>query len=287
MVIWHKRRKVIKKHKPDVLYVASPLGLLQAFVALRGGKKILITEHSSFSAYNGIYKFIVTKLYNKVGLLTVPTTDDSKFYTSIGIKNVYLPNPLSFYPDIISNLENKIVLSVGRFTNDKRHDLLIEIWSKTNGKNNGWKLHIVGKGENEDKIKSIIKDLKLEDSVILAPTTKNIEKVFLNSSVFVLTSRAEGFGLVLAEAMASGVPCVSFNCPSGPKDIINDGRNGFLIEVSNNDEFVKKLDELMYDEKTRKVFGMNSRIDIQKFNENAISEKITKLIAISFEKKVT
>lgn len=278
-------KKIIKKHNPDIVYVASPLGLFQAFIAMNGGKKILVTEHSSFSAYNKVYKFIVRNFYNRVGLLTVPTTDDSKFYKSIGIKNAYLPNPLSFYPDLPSSLNNKIVLNVGRFTDDKRHDLLIELWAKTTGKDNGWKLHIVGKGENEVKIKSLIKKNKVEDSVILLPTTKDIEQVFLNSSVFVLTSRAEGFGLVLAEAMASGVPCVSFNCPSGPKDIIDNGKNGFLIEEGNHDEYVAKLDELMDDEKTRKKMGLNSRIDIQKFDENNISEKINKLISNSFGKR--
>lgn len=276
-------KKMKAVHKPDVFYVASPLGLLQAFVALKGGKKILVTEHSSFSAYNKFYKLVAKKLYGKVGLLTVPTSDDSKFYSSHGIKNEYLPNPLSFYPEKTSDLNNKIVLNVARLTNDKRHSLLIELWSKSIGPKNGWVLKIVGKGENEKSIRELIKYHELEDSVLLLPPTKEIIEVFNSSSIFTLTSVAEGFGLVLAEAMATGVPCVSFNCPSGPKDIIKDGKNGFLIKEGDNDDFVSKLNELIENEELRKEFGRESRIDILKFEEDKIGSKLNELLKRAFK----
>lgn len=276
-------KKMKTLHQPDVFYVASPLGLLQAFVAFRGGKKILVTEHSSFSAYNKFYKLVVKTLYSKVGLLTVPTSDDSKFYSSIGVKNTYLPNPLSFFPEKISNLSDKVILNVGRLTNDKRHGLLIELWSKSIGPKNGWILKIVGKGENEKSIREQIRYLELQDSVFLLPPTKEIEEVFKNSSIFILTSIAEGFGLVLAEAMATGVPCISFNCPSGPKDIIEDGKNGFLIKEGDNNGFVSKLNELIQNEELRKEFGTKARKDILKFDENKIGNKLNGLLKRAFE----
>jgi glycosyltransferase involved in cell wall biosynthesis len=278
-------RKKFKHFSPDIVYVASPLSLLEVFVSQGSCRKILVTEHSSFSAYNSIYQFISKFLYKRVGLLTVPTTADSDFYSSHGIKNSYLPNPLSFFPDFPASLDNKIVLNVGRFADDKRHELLINIWSKTKGKDCGWKLKIIGKGENSEKINALITKLKLENSITILAPTKDIESQFVSSSIFVLTSRNEGFGLVLAEAMASGVPCVAFNCPSGPKDIITDSQNGYLVEEGNQSQFVRHLDNLMENEALRKMLGGQARIDIQKFDELIISERLNILINACFTAK--
>lgn len=278
-------RKKIKAHRPDVVYVASPLGVLEAYLALRSAKKIMVTEHSSFSAYNRVYKFIAGKLYKKVTLLTVPTKDDSAFYTTRHIKNSYLPNPLPFFPQVPSTLEHKIVLNVGRFTDDKRHELLIRLWKESGVWTHGWKLHLIGKGENEEKIRKQIAELGLEESVLLLPTTKEIEKEFCKASVFVLTSRAEGFGLVLAEAMSAGVPCVTFNCPSGPKDIVTDQQNGYLVAEGDQETFLKRLRALTDSYDLRKTLGTRARVDVQKFAGSIISQELNTLVQSHFNKK--
>lgn len=279
-----KLRKKINFHKPDIVYTASPLCLLEVFLTGFKMNNIIVTEHSSFRSYNSIYKLIARKLYKNVGLLTVPTKDDSQLYLQEEIKNSYLPNPLSFFPSSPSTLNEKVVLNVGRFTDDKQHELLINLWSLSKVKNDGWKLHIIGKGENLEKMKTLIAELKLEESICILPPTKDIVSEYLSSSIFVLSSRAEGFGLVLAEAMASGVPCVAFNCPTGPKDIINDGKNGYLIDEGNHIDFVQKLDKLMKNEDLRMEFGKRSRIDIKRFNEIIIEKKLINLLELNFKK---
>ncbi|WP_157844447.1 MULTISPECIES: glycosyltransferase family 4 protein [unclassified Chryseobacterium] len=279
-----KLRNKIKLHKPEVIYVASPLNLLKIFLANKKSHNLLVTEHASFNAYNLIYKLIVRILYGKVGLLTVPTIDDSKFYDSIGISNIYLPNPLSFYPSKHSTLDSKIVLNVGRFTEDKQHHILIKSWKLTNQRINGWKLHIYGKGENEQEIKRLIEELDLAESVFIFPPTKAIEEKFIESSIFALSSRTEGFGLVLAEAMACGVPCVSFDCPTGPKDIILNEVNGLLIEQNNKKSFAEALDILMSDRDLRIKYGAQARLDIKKFDEKIVGYKLNDLINKNFKK---
>jgi glycosyltransferase involved in cell wall biosynthesis len=273
-----KLKYYIKEHQPDVIYVSSPLNLLEIFLAQRHLNNILVTEHSSYFSYNMIYRLIAKFLYKRVKVLTVPTTDDSKLYNSFKIHNIYLPNPLSFYPEYSSSLSNKVVLNVGRFTDDKQHLTLIKIWSLVASSHDGWKLKIIGQGENEFKIREAINYYNLNDSVLICPITQEIEKEFFNSSIFLLTSRAEGFGLVLAEAMSLGVPCISFNCPSGPKDIVNNNRNGFLIENNSLIDFAEKLHILMENFNIRSELGQNAKIDILKFSETKISSDLNKIV---------
>ena len=188
-------RRQFKKLDPDVVYVASPLNLLEVFLAGMNGRQIIVTEHSSFSAYNSIYKKIISKFYPRVGLLTVPTKMESEGYSNLGIRNTYVPNPLSFYTDEVSDLSSNCVLCVGRLTADKRHDLLLDIWNLSDVHRYGWKLKIIGKGECESDLRRKIDSLGLNESVVIAKPTSRIQEEYINSSIFLLTSRAEGFGL--------------------------------------------------------------------------------------------
>jgi glycosyltransferase involved in cell wall biosynthesis len=277
-------RSIYKKSNVDVVYVVHPLCLFEVFFSGVKLKNIFITEHASYEAYNFIYKFIINRLYGKVGLLTVPTKLDSSIYSTMGIKNYYLPNPLPFYPSNYSKLSNKTALNIGRLVDDKRHDLLIRIWAKSRAKELGWKLKIIGVGENYKDIVKLIKKLGLEDDILLSNITTQIEKEYLDSSLFLLTSINEGFGLVLAESMTCGVPCISFNCPSGPRDIIRDSFNGYLIDEGSIDLYINRLNKLMEFESLRIKFGRNAKIDILKFEEKKISEQFSNLISNSFRK---
>jgi glycosyltransferase involved in cell wall biosynthesis len=258
-------RRRLDEINPEIIYVATPLNLLELFLAGAVGRRIVATEHSSFSAYNSVYKRIVDALYPRVALLTVPTRLDSKRYTDKGIPNVYLPNPISLPQGSTSDLSSKVALCIGRLTADKRHDLLIDIWSMSNLSSQGWKLRIVGKGERANELSEQIRRLGLSESVsIIAPTT-SIADEYMRASVFLLTSRAEGFGLVLAEAMTFGVPCISFDCPSGPRDIIEDKVSGRLVAEGDVSGYVSALQHLAADLDTRLKYGNESRLSSRRF----------------------
>ena len=284
--VWLLKGK-LKEINPAAIYIATPLNLLELFLAklLRAQcslSDVIVTEHASYSGYNRAYKFIIKLLYKKVGLLCVPTKGDSNLYKEMGIKNQYLPNPLSFMPSSFSTNQQKIVLNVGRLTDDKQHSVLINIWAKAKYKD-GWILKIIGSGENYSDIVNQIESMGLSDSVIICDPTKDIESEYVSASFFVLTSRVEGFGLVLLEAMACGLPCVAFNCPSGPRDIISDGHSGFLANAGDEEMFLNRLETFLKDEALRKKFGSAARSDSLKFEEQLVRKKFNMLIGKHFK----
>lgn len=182
-----------------------------------------------------------------------------------------IPNPMPFKFTQISSLENKKVMAVGSYSYNKGYDLLLEIWSKIEQEFSAWELHIYGKG-TRDNLHSTAKELNLKNIRFHAPV-QDIEKEYLNSSLLVLPSRSEGFGMVLIEAMSCGLPVVSFDCPNGPGDIITDSEDGFLIEKENTEMFAEQLSALMKDDKLRQEMGGKAKQNVQRFSAGKIVQQ--------------
>jgi glycosyltransferase involved in cell wall biosynthesis len=156
-----------------------------------------------------------------------------------------IPDPLAFHTDIVSQLNSKRVIAVGRYVYQKGFDLLLQAWAKVECKCLDWEIVIYGQG-NREPYENIIDQLGLDRSRChLYGPTNDIKREYLNSSIFVFSSRFEGFGMVLIEAMACGLPCVSFDCPCGPKDIISDQQDGILVPNGDIDQMADKLIVLM------------------------------------------
>lgn len=153
-----------------------------------------------------------------------------------------------------AKLDNNIVLAAGRIERIKGFDLLVEAWKEVHYHYPDWNLRIVGGGNPQELIQTI-KEQKLEKSVTLTGPIKNMEAEYLNSSIFVLSSRSEPFGLVLIEAMSFGMPVISFDCPNGLREIINDGVDGKLVENGNVKALATAIMEMIADKYTRKRMG--------------------------------
>lgn len=183
---------------------------------------------------------------------------------------VKIPDPLPFTIDVKSILQNKRIVSIGRYDFDKGNDLLLQVWSKVETKMKDWCLDVYGNG-NREPYQELIEKLGIDKSRCrLHGPVSDVKAEYLNSSIFVLPSRYEGFGLVLIEAMACGVPVVSFDCENGPRSIITDGEDGFLIPTFDIDAFADKLILLMQGENLRRLMGEKAQKSAAKYDMDSI-----------------
>lgn len=214
----------------------------------------------------------------KLDKLVVLTDSALKDWPEIN-RIIKIPDPLPFHINGRNNLEYKRMISIGRYDYDKGNDLLLQIWAKIEKQMPEWRLDIYGNG-NREPYESQMKLLGIDTSRChLYGPTVDVLKEYSTSSVFVLPSRFEGFGLVLIEAMATGVPVVSFNCENGPRSIITDGVDGFLIPLFDMDAFAEKVILLMTDESLRRKMGENAQKSATRFGIEKVGFQWKQLFA--------
>lgn len=184
-----------------------------------------------------------------------------------------IPNFCSFYPETPSNCTEKQIISVGRLEEQKGYDLLIKSWALISGKNPEWKLSIYGEGTLLNELIEMTHIFGVADSVFFKKPVNNIIDKYMESSIYVMSSRFEGFGLVLIEAMACGVPVISFDCPEGPSEIINDGYNGLLVPKGNIELLAESLHKLINDDNLRSTMGKNARVDVLRYSKESIMQQ--------------
>lgn len=206
----------------------------------------------------------------KYDAFVVLTEEDKIKWERIVPQVTAIPNILPFNPKTTAELENPIALAIGRLNAQKGFDRLIHIWEMIKMECPNWKLHIIGSGTDKDKLTKQIKLAKLEEHIFIYPPERNITQRYTNSSLYVMTSRYEGFPMVLLEAMAFGLPCVSYTYPCGPSEIIIDNQDGFLIKEGDEKDFAKKTISLLKNQKLRKEMGKKAASNIQRYSCDTI-----------------
>ena len=270
-------RQLLSQIAPEYLIdVCVALSLLSIPATVGKNIKIISWEHFntgvSWNAYTAkISRLLAAKCAHKV--VTLTSGDKENYETFFHAKNVeFIPNPVTLNPKGRANLDEKNVLAIGRFTEQKGFDLLLPIWKKVSLEVHGWKLRIIGDGELKRNILRLAEDLELGDTVEFIEPTKEISKYYLSSSIYVMTSRFEGLPLVLLEAKAFGLPVVSYDCDTGPRDIVIHKQDGVLVPFLNSQEFETALLDLMRNPDLRNRYGSSALQDISRFNIHSIIE---------------
>lgn len=193
---------------------------------------------------------------------------------------VYIPNIIDSIPSNCSLLTEKRLISVGRLSKEKGYIDLLKIYSILFEKHPDWVLDIIGDGPEKDKLQSFIHGHNLEKNVTLHGfrNREYIDEMLHNSSIYVMTSFTESFGIVLIEAMSHGLPCIAFSSAEGACELISSGENGYLIKNRSYPAMIKKIEDLMEDLDTRRELGKAGRVCVKKYTADVVKEQWYNLI---------
>lgn len=206
--------------------------------------------------------------YDRFVVLTYQDKDCWKNQKNISV--IY--NSVTNSSQNISLLNSKKALAIGRLSYQKNLELLVDLWSEISKKDSDWTLTIVGTGDAVD-LQNKIKAMNLENVIELVSSTSSIENYYLDSSLYLMTSRFEGLPMVLLEAQNFGLPIVAFDCKCGPREIVTNEQDGYIITMHDNSEFIDKALHLMKDDIKRQKFGEAAKSNSINFDENEIMKK--------------
>ena len=285
--ILHLRKKTMVDYikNTDADIVISTRDIFDEWLGLYAPKNVIKIgwEHNHYHE-NLKYADNVTRCASKLDYLVLVSKSLQKYYKSrlkkTKCKCVYIPNVLDSVPDKLSNLESKRIISVGRLSEEKGYDDLLKIFSVISKKHDDWVLDIVGEGNERKSLERYIKQHNLENKVILHGFRgkEYIDELMDRSSIYVMTSHTESFGIVLIEAMSHGLPCIAFSSAEGARELISSGKNGYLIKNRSYNAIIKKINDLIKDKSIRKRIGKSAFKSIDKYTSEVVGQQWIDLI---------
>ncbi len=286
--VYNPLKKILKeKNISWALTMGNYPGVITAPVALTSKTKFAFCDHGALMNQwhqrdIRYIRLISAKVSNRVVTLTARSQKDyiKKFHLKekkvICIYNNIDENTIKNAGSY--NRNSRCILSAGRFGKEKGYDMLVNVAAKVFEKETDWQWHIYGDGETFDEIKKQIEEKGLSDKLVLKGAVNNMPQLYKEYGIFVLTSYREGLPLVLLEAKANQLPIVSFNCMTGPAEIISDNENGYLVEPYDTDIMAERILKLMNDNELREKFSKNSEKDMYKFSQDNVINQWIKLI---------
>lgn len=280
----HKRKltALLLKEKPDIVVSLYPSESSFIPDIKDGSKKVLELHFNKFFRIQYGRKGIIgiidrwrtrqdERIVRRFDKFVVLTNEDKGYWG--GLPNIeVIPNAAIHVSKNYSEVKNKRVIAVGRLDYQKGFDRLIQAWKlvQHTGRFSDWKLDIFGQGEWREMLQQMIDKQGLQNTVKINPPTNAILNEYVHSSLLVMSSNYEGFGMVLVEAMSCGVPVISFDCKCGPKDIIQPGINGLLVPNGDIQALAYAMMVMMADEAYRKMLSQNARKVVDTYSEEAV-----------------
>lgn len=287
--VLHKKRikRVLREVKPDVT-VSMFCNEVSFLASMKdGGLKVLEIHFSKFKRLQygraGLWHLVDAwrsrqdeRIVRRYDRFVVLTEEDASYWGAL--PNIcVIPNARTFNPSTVASLTSKNALAVGRFTYQKGFDRLLEAWKEVHASCPDWKLDIVGDGELKEVMQRYVADNGLADIVTLVPPAERMDEVYKSASMVVLSSHYEGLPMILLEAQAYGLPIVSFACKCGPKDVVTDGVDGFLIPEGDVPALADRIVQLAQDDALRQKMGLAARLASERYEEERVMAKWMRL----------
>lgn len=254
------------------IFTSPPLCILASILKFKFNNYIFIGHEHTSTHYSKGQVIDKTKfiLYKKLNTLIALTKEDRKRYMQLGLESTLIPN---YFDKSVININQhnnrKYVLYVGRFSPEKQPLLALEIYLRSKLYNNGVYFKMFGTGILEKDIIKYIIENNIQDYVQIYNNVTDHNEIYKNAYALILTSRIEGFGMVLVEAISRNIPCIAFDVPSGPRSIIQNGNNGYLIDREDIGSFVNKL----ISREILELQDIDISYTVNKYNKNIILDK--------------
>ncbi|EMB2320145.1 glycosyltransferase family 4 protein [Proteus mirabilis] len=268
--------KNIAQEDPSAIKIIVSMGRLSIETALLFKlfkiTNIFLSEHTSFESYRFLIRKLKLLSYRLADKVIVLTEHDKKLLNSeYNLNNIYTIPNINPYEEYKYNFNfdqrKNIALAIGRLCYAKNFERLIQLWSKANTQN--WKLLIVGDGNDRKKLEKTINETGVKNIEIF-PFTKDIISYYQKAKLYLMTSRFEGLPMVLIESQHFSIPIISFNCKTGPSEIVKNDYNGYLVDYNNDSLFIEKLDFFIRNESLQRKLAINSPLVSSNYSSKII-----------------
>ena len=257
----------------EIVLATRPAWALLAAAAAPPDAIVVAQEHLNFHAHRPALAADVRRRYRDLDALVVLTEADRADYAAVARQVVRIPNPAPRSPGGRSSLDAPVIAAAGRLNTQKGFDLLIAAFAPLARRHPEWTLQIHGGGPERAALQAQIDAEGLSERIVLLGPTRRLGEALARASVFALSSRFEGFGLVILEAMSHGLPVVSFDCPRGPGEIISSGRDGTLVPPEDVPALTAALEQLVADPARRRVYGAAALETARAYDRDAIGAR--------------
>lgn len=269
--------KVIKAAKAYYKRNCFDVIIGQAFLACfflwitGNASRAFVCEHFKYGVYNRWIRAFRDKMYRAFRSVVVLTDNDAQLYRAKGLSVSVIPNAVTFNTQLHDKkeLSLKRMISVGRLHHQKGYDLLLPALKPVFEKHPDWHIDIYGEGEDRKILENIRNNLGLTNHVFFPGFVRDIQTEYFRSSFYVMSSRYEGFPMVLLEAMACGLPIVSFDCQEGPSQLLKDG-GGLLVPPENIERLTCGINEMIENEELRDALASQAYVKVEKFSPEKI-----------------
>ena len=275
----NRLKSYIEEISPDVISCIRD-GCTGAVLHLNNSIPVIFESHAMYrdvefensTILHRLSIYLDRKKYNKLNKIVTLTQGDAEDWKHVCNNVCVIPNVVHLNEsEKYSKCTAKRAIFVGRFDLQKDLGSLIEVWALVQQRYPEWFLDVYGNGELKPLFERIVLEKKL--NIVIHPAVPNIMDKYIESSMLLMTSLYEPFGLVLAEAMSCGLPVIAFDCPYGPADIINDGVDGFLVENRNIEAYFRKVCQLIENEALRVKMGQDAVVSSRRYRVESIMPK--------------